>query len=252
MTNKLTALVVDDEKDARDFLKYLLKSLNEIEVIDEAEDLESAILKFLGHKPDVVFLDLVMPGKGGIEFIELLKKQKIETNIVIVSAYRNLAIEAIRNEVYDFLLKPFGSKDLKNIVSKILNRRAKNNSLKIDNFLSSFVQNTKLKLSSANSHVLIDPNEILYCAAEGSYTYVHLDNGKIEISNTYLGKIEEILRQYNFYRIGRSTLINLDKLWRANKSDSSCILLSNKKEVKLYGSKKQIKELCKMDLNNQG
>jgi DNA-binding LytR/AlgR family response regulator len=74
-----------------------------------------------------------------------------------------------------------------------------------------------------------------------------MENGKIELANTYLGKMEEILFDYNFFRIGRSHLINLDKLWRANKSDSSCILIANNKEITLHGSKKQIKELCKIE-----
>ena len=248
MTNiKLTALIVDDEQDARDLLKYMLRNYNEIEVIAEAETTESALFKFMESRPDIVFLDLVMPGKNGMEFIELIRKQKLDTNIIICSAYKDMAIEAIKNEVYDFLLKPIGPRKLRNIINKILLKTNTNPNVKFDNVLSSIKQETILKLSSTNSHILIDPDDILYCVAEGSYTHIHLDDGKIELANTYLGKIEEILSGYNFFRIGRSHMINLDKLWRANKSDNSCILIANKKEVKLYGSKTQIKELCKMD-----
>ena len=245
--NKLTALIVDDEKDARDVLRYMLKAYKEIDVIDEAENTESALYKFLDLRPDIVFLDLIMPGKNGMDFIELIKKQKIDTNIVIASAYRDMAIDAIKNEVYDFLLKPIGSRKLKSVITKIQKKKADSLNVGLDNILKNIKQDTKLKLSSTNSHILIAPDDILYCAAEGSYTNIHLDNGKIELANTYLGKMEEILNDHNFFRIGRSTLINLDKLWRANRSDNSCILLANKKEVKLYGSKKQIKELCKIE-----
>lgn len=246
-SKKHTALIVDDEKDARDIIKFMLREFEEIEVVDEAENSESALFKFMEAKPDIVFLDLVMPGKNGMELIELIQKQNIDTHIVIISAYKDMAIAAIKNEVYDFLLKPIGKNKFRALMNQIIERKQKNQTVELDNLLNNMKQDTLLKLSSTNSHVLIDPNEILYCAAEGSYTHIHLDDGKIELANTYLGKIEEILESYNFFRIGRSHLINLDKLWRANKSDNSCILRANEKEVKLYGSKKQIKELCRID-----
>lgn len=245
--NKLKALIVDDEKDARDVLKYMLLKEKSIDVIEEADSTESALLKFMESKPDVVFLDLVMPGKNGMQFIELLKKQKIDTHIVIVSAYKDMAIEAIKNEVYDFLLKPIVPRKLKSIVKKVMDINTQREQHDLGNLLDNMKQDTILKLSSTNSHILINPEQILYLEAEGSYTHIHLEDGKIEIANTYLGKLEGILSDYSFFRIGRSHLINLDKLWRANKSDSSCILLANKKEVKLHGSKKQIKELCKIE-----
>lgn len=245
--NKLIALVVDDEKEARDLLKYMLKDHKGIDIVDEAENTESALFKFMEIKPDVVFLDLVMPGKNGMEFISLIKKQKLDTNIVIVSAYRDMAIEAIKNEVYDFLLKPISSRKLNKIISNIRKRKLKSSSVEFDSLIDRIREDPKLKLSSTNTHTIVNPKDILYCEAEGSYTHIHLDNGTIELANTYLGRIEEILVDHNFFRIGRSHLINLDKLWRASRSDNSCILIGNKKEVKLYGSKKQIKELCKID-----
>jgi DNA-binding LytR/AlgR family response regulator len=245
---KLTALIVDDEKEDRDILTYMLKEHKEITIIDQAESTESALFKFLELKPDIVFLDLVMPGKNGMELISLLKKQKLETNIVIVSAYRDMAIEAIKNEVYDFLLKPIGPRKLHRVIANIERRRSKVDNIHLNNLLGSFKQETKLRLSSTNSHILVDPNDILYCEAEGTYTHIHLENGNIELANTYLGKIEDFLiKNNNFFRISRRHLINLDKLWRANKADNSCILIANNEELKLYGSKKQIRELCKID-----
>ncbi len=245
---KLTALIVDDEKEDRDILTYMLKEHKEVTIIDQAESTESALFKFLELKPDIVFLDLVMPGKNGMELISLLKKQKIETDIVIVSAYRDMAIDAIKNEVYDFLLKPIGPRKLHKVIANIEKRRDKANNTHLDNLLDNFKHETKLRLSSTNSHILVDPNDILYCEAEGTYTRIHLENGNVELANTYLGKIEDFLiKNNNFFRISRRHLINIDKLWRANKADNSCILIANNEELKLYGSKKQIRELCKID-----
>ncbi|KOH45712.1 LytR/AlgR family response regulator transcription factor [Sunxiuqinia dokdonensis] len=246
-TDKFKALIVDDEKEARDVLKYLLRKHSDVENISEADSTESALFKFLRDKPEIVFLDLVMPGKNGFEFISLIKKEKLDTNIVIVSSYRDMAIDAIKNEVYDFLLKPVSADKLETIMTTIRNRKSAIPNAELDALLTNLKHESKLKLSSANSHIVIDPKEIVYCEAEGSYTHFHLVNGNVELANTYLGKIEEILGNYDFFRIGRSHLINLDKLKSVSRYDNSCILAASKKEVKLYGSKKQIRELCKIE-----
>lgn len=251
MNNRLTAFIVDDEKDSRDLLKYLLLEYEEIKVVDEAADTSSALLKLMELKPDLVFLDLVMPGKNGIELIKMLKKQKLHTKIVIVSAYKYLSIDAIRNDLYDFILKPVTPAKLQKVISKIKIQIAANPHDEFDRILNSLKLEAKLRLSSMSCHLLIKPEDILYCEAEGSYTKLHMDNGTIELTTTYLGKVEEILSDYHFFRIGRSLMVNLDKLWRVDKSDFSCILFSNKKEVKLYGSKRQIRELCKIETSEQ-
>lgn len=250
-TSKLRALIVDDEKEARDVLKYMLKKHSEIKVIDEAESTESALFKFMKEKPEIVFLDLVMPGQNGTEFISLIRKEKLDTNIVIVSSYRDMAIDAIKHDVYDFLLKPVNAAKLATIIETIKNRKLAIPNAELDALLTNMKNDPKLKLSSINSHIVIDPKEILYCEAQGSYTHIHLDNGTIELANTYLGKMEEVLGNYDFFRIGRQFLINLDKLKSVIRFDNSCVLTGGKKEVKLYGSKKQIKELCKIETKEE-
>jgi DNA-binding LytR/AlgR family response regulator len=229
----------------------MLQRHPEIEVVGEAENSESALFKFMAKRPEIVFLDLVMPGKNGTEFISLIRKEKLDTNIVIVSSYHNMAIDAIKNEVYDFLLKPVNAAKLETIITTIKNRKLAIPNAELDALFTNVKNDQKLKLSSINSHIVIDPKEILYCEAEGSYTHIHLDNGSIELANTYLGKMEEILGNDDFFRIGRSHLINLDKLKSVNRFDNSCVLTAKKKEVKLYGSKKQIRELCKIETKEE-
>ncbi|MGQ7870853.1 LytR/AlgR family response regulator transcription factor [Sunxiuqinia sp. sy24] len=242
-------LIVDDEKADRDLLKYILKEHPDIELIEEADSAESALFQFMNIRPDIVFLDLVMPGKNGLEFISLIRKEKMDTNIVIVSSHQDMAIDAIKNEVYDFLLKPVDLRKLNTVVTAIEERRVSMQQKDLHELVNQTKQTTKLKLSSTSSYSIVDPKDILYCEAEGSYTHIHLDNGDIELANSYLKRMEEFLESYHFFRIGRSFLINLDKLRSVNRHDSSCVLIAQKKEIKLYGSKKQIRELCKIDNN---
>ena len=245
--NRLKVLIVDDEKNARDLLHGYLKKNTDIAEIQEASSAEDALFKLIDLSPDIVFLDLVMPGRSGLELIELLKKRKLEYNIVIMSEQKDSAVTAIKNNVYDFLLKPIKSQDIESFVEKY--RLKKNTGLdeKLMRVLKNLDDGRKIKISSINNHILIDPNDILYCEAQGSYTALFLENGAKEMSNSYLGLIEKRLSGQHFFRISRSFLINLDKLSQVNKGDNSCTLISGEKEIKIYGSRKQLKILCETD-----
>ena len=245
---KLKALIVEDEKPDRDLLSYLLKSNSGVKEVHEAENVEDGLFKFIDLNPDIVFLDIMMPGKSGFDFVELIKKRNLETNIVIISAYPDAAVRAIKNQVFDFLLKPVDEKELYRLINKYRARKNINISEKLDKVLENIENPLKLKISSKNSHILIEPGDIVYCTAEGSYTDIHLSNGNVELANVYLAKIEKLLTEYRFFRIGRSALINLDKLWKVSRNDNSCTLLVNNKEIKLKGSAKQIKILCEMNI----
>jgi len=246
--NNLKVLVVDDEQDARDILKYYLQEIPDIGSIEEASNAEEALFKYIDFGPDLVFLDIMMPGRNGDELIELLKRKEPNCHIIIVSAHKESAIMAIQNSVYDFVLKPIDFDILLEKVEKYQYMLQSSIEEKFRKVLNMVDQGTKLKISSTNSHILIDPNDILYCEADGSYTYLVMHNGTKELANTYLGKLEKILSEQRFYRISRSVLINLEKLSHVNKSDNTCTLIGNDFEITLSGSKKQIRILCELDL----
>jgi len=244
---KLNALIVDDELADRDLLYYMLKRNPGIDQINVASNVEDALYKLIDSSPDIVFLDIMMPDKSGLDLIELLQKRNIESTIVIASAYKDLAIEAIKNQIYDFILKPINENDLKHIIEKHRLKKNTNFNEKIDKVLENIENEVKIRISTQTSHILVAPDDILYCNADGSYTEIHLTNGNVEIANTYLAKVEKILEDFNFFRISRSTLINLDKLWKVNRNENSCILNAREGiEVKIKGSAKQMKLLCEL------
>ncbi len=102
----IRALIVDDEQDARDILKYYLSDIPELTEIEEASNVEEALYKYIDFGPDIVFLDIMMPGRNGADLIELLKRKEPNCHIIIVSGHRDAAIMAIQNNIYDFILKP--------------------------------------------------------------------------------------------------------------------------------------------------
>lgn len=249
MDKQLSVLIVDDEQDARDILRYFLQEIPSIERIEEASNSDEALFKYLEMNPDIVFLDIVMPGRDGAELIQLFKGKDPNCNIIIVSSYRDSAIMAIQNGIYDFILKPVDFSLLQEKVEKFQADMQVSIENKIQQALNNVEKVPKLRISSTNNHILIDPTEILYIEADGAYSTLVMQNGSKELANTYLGKLEKILSEQNFFRLSRSTLINLDKLSQVNKTDSTCTLLGTNIEICLCGSKKQIKILCEMDLN---
>lgn len=246
--NNIKTLIVDDEQDARDILRYYLSDIPAVVEIEEASNVEEALYKYIDFSPDIVFLDIMMPGRNGADLIELLKRKEPNCHIIIVSGQKDAAIMAIQNNIYDFILKPVKFETLVEKVDKYQHMIEASIEEKFKKVLNKVDQGTKLKISSTNSHILVDPSDILYCEADGSYTVLVMNNGMKELANTYLGKIEKVLSEQRFFRISRSVLINLEKLSHVNKTENSCMLIGNDFDVTLCGSKKQIKILCEMDL----
>lgn len=244
---KLKALIVDDQLEARELLRFHLTKNPGISAIEEAPTVEDALFKYFEFMPDIIFLDIIMPGRDGVDLIQLLKKNEIKSNIVIVSGMEDAAINAIKNNIYDFILKPITSDKINKVIEKYRSKKDLNIYRKFEKVLEDVEQNARIRISSTYNHTLISPSEILYCEADGSYTKIYLDDGTVEVANGYLGQFERTLGSMNFFRIKRSLLVNLKKLKKVNISDKSCTLTSNGKEIKLYGSKKLIKILCEMD-----
>lgn len=250
MTNiKLKVLIVDDERDARDILRYYLADIPAVGEIEEASNVEEAVFKYMETKPDIVFLDIMMPGRTGADMIEILRRREPNCQIIIVSSHRDAAVMAIQNQVYDFILKPIDFGILADKLDLFYRKKEASVEEKMRKVLFNTEQGAKLMISSMNSHIIVDPNEVIYCIADGSYTHLYLDGGARELSNSYLGKLELILPGKRFFRISRKILINLDKLTHVNKTEKSCILKGGDYEVKLIGTHKQIKILSEMELD---
>ena len=113
---RFKAIIVDDERLARKDLIFLLKDFPEIEVIDEAHNVESAVSLINEHQPDVIFLDIQMPGESGFDLLE-----QIETNanIIFVTAHDEYALKAFEVNALDYLLKPILPKRLKESIERL-------------------------------------------------------------------------------------------------------------------------------------
>ena len=246
---RLTILLAEPNPAHREQARLLLKKHRSVAGITEVSSAEEALFSLMDTNPDLVLSEIKFPGKSGIELAELLKKNNIQKKIIFVSDDRSDALPAIRNEVYDFLVKPLDKEQIHGVINRHIEliteeKKEDNNSATPENS-----DGIVFRFNSRFNIVLTDPNDIVYCKAEGSYTDIYLANGKIETSNNNLAKIEESLLNFSFFRISRGILINLNLLRKVNRSANQCVLLSRGKEYILPGSKVLIRALSKLEFD---
>lgn len=242
-SNVFKVLIVDDEPEARLLLKSLLKEIHYVEVIGEAHHAKEALYLILEHYPDLVLMDINMPGKSGMELIQLIRKRNVDVPVVFVSAYKEFAVQAIKKEVYDFLLKPVDRKELKVVIDKYRRRNERDLPRRLMEVLDNIREDSKIRINSRYSYILIDPSEIVFCQTDGGYTIIYLSNGKEEVASASLSQIESMVEKWNFFKLSRSILINQDYIRQVDKSSDKCLLKSNSHTWELTASHKGISEL---------
>lgn len=238
---KITAIIVDDEQGARDLLENLLSDFREIEIISKEQNVDNAVKTIIDNTPDIIFLDIEMPRKNGFDLVYEINKHNINTTIIFVTAYNKYAIEAIKCAAFDYLLKPVDPDEIQQTLNRYkLEKQNYNLSDKIEK-LRCFLQPEKLKFSTRAGFILINPEDIVYCEAEGNYTNMYLTNGRKEFLTKQLGQIESGLPDNPFFRISRSVIINMNFLSSVNRKSKTVILLNSIQEIELSISKKRLK-----------
>ena len=226
MEDLLKILVVDDEPEARELLKYMLQESDGISVIGTAGDVDEAIRIMKREKPHLVLLDIQMPGKDGFQFIEQIQGSGHEPGVIFVSAYEHYAIQAIRNSVFDYILKPVHQEELDSAILRFRTRGRNVQKQEFHQLIETLRSSgpARIKLNTRAGYMLIDPAEVVFCEADGNYTHIQLSNGTRETCTQNLGTIEELLDGSTFFRASRSYLLNLKYLSRVDRKNSHCLL----------------------------
>jgi len=245
----LKVLIVDDEPEARKLLNSLLKEIHHVEIVAEAAHAEEALYQLIKYYPDLIFMDINMPGKSGMDLIQLIRTRNVDVPVVFVSAYKEYAVQSIRNEVYDFLLKPLCRKELKQVVEKHRRQNEKDLPQRLAEILNNIKEDSKIRINSRYSYILVDPDEIVFCQTDDGYTSIYLSSGKQEVASATLSQLEEMLDKWNFYRLSRSELINLEYVRKVDRSGDSCLLRSNGQSWELKTSRRGITDLL-LDIYN--
>ncbi|MCE2712637.1 MAG: LytTR family DNA-binding domain-containing protein [Cryomorphaceae bacterium] len=202
------AIIIDDERLAREELKSLLKEFHEIEVIDEAKNGEEALNKIRLLTPDLLFLDINMPEINGLE---LLKRLEVIPKVIFITAYDQYALSAFEVKAADYILKPIEPLRLKEALDKVLQSDDDFVSPKLN---SSVRKNRKLTLSDkvfikdGEKCWFVELSKIRMLESDGNYVKVYFDNFRPLILRS-LNSLEEKLDPEYFFRANRKFIINL-------------------------------------------
>ncbi|MEP7317943.1 MAG: LytTR family DNA-binding domain-containing protein [Panacibacter sp.] len=234
----MKALIVDDEENLRLALLFLLQQhCANINVVAMASSAETARQLLAENEVDIIFLDIQMPGENGFNFLETIQVEKY--SIVFVTAYEQYAVKAFKASAVDYLLKPVDVDELKQTAARLeyLHQLKQRNSNQENNYTSvlkelmqSFKSNTgikKIAISHQYGFSLLQTNEIVYLEADNNYTVFHLSDKRKIVASKTLSDFEELLNENNFFRIHKSTIINLNYLKSYSKVDGDYAVLSD-------------------------
>lgn len=245
--DQIGALIIESDLAAQEHLKNLLGFYPMVSLIETASDTDVALLKVIDINPDIIFLEYPVKGKTGKKIIKFIQTKLPNTTIVFVSKSKKYALDAIRYEVYNYLLKPLVKTELGKILDKVQPDKQANILNLIDEIIEKKQDDPRLKFSTAKGFTLINPNEILFCKAEGPYTELHFVNKNKELANMFLSKIEKILNPYNFLRISRSMVVNKNYIRKVFPNTDTLILSVDGLEYEIKGSRLQMKALNRTD-----
>ena len=198
----MKAIIIDDERLARQELKNLLTAHKEIEVIAECNNAQSAKEKIAELNPDVIFLDIQMPGKTGLELIEEVSALP---DVVFVTAYDEYAIKAFEVNAYDYLLKPVSPERLAETIKKLT---LKETSERKEN-TTPLKENDQVFIKDGEKTWFVRLSNIRLFESEGNYVRVYFDNFRPLILRS-LNSLEERLDEKTFFRASRKHIVNLN------------------------------------------
>lgn len=230
---KLKALIVDDELHCRENLKMLVDEFcPEVEVLALAQNAAEARSLLTEHKPDVVFLDVMMPNEDGFGFLKSLDKR--EFAVVFTTAHNEFALKAIKASAVDYLEKPINIEELQTAVSKLKPTEQTDN-LGIQELLqkiSTANAQKKIAVPTSDGLTLINTEEIIHLDADESYTTIYLENGKRLVSSKTIKVYEDNLPKSDFYRVHKSHIINVTHhLKEFSRAEGNMAVMSNGKHI---------------------
>lgn len=208
-----TCIIIDDEKLARELLVEFLEGFPKIEIVAECEKGKDAVEAIDALKPDIIFLDVQMPGMNGFEVLEKIEHKPY---VIFTTAYDQYAIKAFEKNAVDYLLKPLDVERFGLAVNRSLTRKKLENN-NIEDLLEGIRVERK---ESFDSHIFVQKSEklfnlpveeIIYLEASGDYTIITTKTDQF-VSSSGIGKLEEIMNPDLFIRVHRSTIISLNFL----------------------------------------
>jgi len=228
-------IIIDDEAEVRELLEIMLGKHPQVRVVGSAGTVDDGIQLTLETNPELILLDIQMPGKDGFAFLNELERLQIHPAIIFITAFENYAVRAIKNSAIDYLLKPIKKEELNKAIERFIKSRDRK---KLDlSLLADLMKKEmpgRIKLNTRSGYFFVDPAEIIYIEADGNYSKITLGSGKSELSTLSLGNLEKLVEGGSFLRVSRSYLLNMKYITKVDRRLSMC-------ELEYNGSSFQVK-----------
>ena len=237
----IKAILLDDEKHSVATLAWKIeKFCPDVEVVKQFTDSLAALEYLQKNPPDLLFLDIEMPRLNGFELLEELK-DPIPFEVILITAYDEFGIRAVKANVLDYLLKPVQNQELKAAIEKYKNLR--NIKPEVVTKEEKSVP-AKIALATKESIEFVAPEEIILCSSDSNYTMIHLTNGRKKLISRTLKDVEQWLQPHGFFRAHNSHLVNLQHIREYVRADGGYLMLSNGKSLPVARNRKE--DLLKM------
>lgn len=243
---QLKTLIVDDEPVARKILREELESLDDVEIVGEADNGAEALDKIATCRPDLVLLDLQMPGMGGLDVVRKLKHGPSMPVIVIVTAYDKYALQAFDAGAIDYLLKPVGQDRLAEAVERakrVTGREAAEKVAQLQEIGDPGSARTRRIVGRVGEeYFLLSADEIYAFQAEGDLVWIITAKRKFLATQT-LKVLQERLKTTSFRRIHRNALVNVDHVRKMSALSSQRWLITLSNDQEFIASKRQARSV---------
>ncbi len=239
------AVLIDDEKNNLDNLAQLLKTwCPEVEICATARNADDGRDIILQHRPELVFLDIQMPGKNGFDLLRSLTHYDFE--IIFITAYDQYGIQAVKFAAVDYLLKPINVDELQSAVKRAIEKsQKKKQNLQLENLAQLLQQQQdkeehRIALTTLKETRFIYTRHIVRCESSNNYSTFYLVNNEKLLVSRPIHEYEEILKGYGFIRCHQSHLVNKKYIKSWVKEDGGYLLLENGEQIPISRNKKDM------------
>lgn len=240
----MKAILVDDEPDGIRTLHRLLElHCPDVQVVATCSNAAAAKQQILQTAPDMVFLDIQMPGKSGLDLLTEMVDKEFE--VIFVTAHNEYMLQALQYSAADYLLKPVDEDRLVEAVQRV---KARLEAGEKQDYRKELVHNLsktgnpsemRLCLPTLKGFTVLKLDEIIYCEAERSYTVFHLEGTRTVTVSRPLLEYDEVLKDTSFLRIHKSFLINLNHVKEYHRGEGGMVIMSNNAEIEVSRRKKE-------------
>ena len=242
-------IIIEDEYSPRQMLREKLEQhFPDMEIVTECENVEDALIEILRLRPDLLFLDIQMPGKNGLWLADELIRMKGDTftppDIIFTTGYTysEYLLKAFELAAVDYLVKPVVMENLEKAVARYRKRHETASGLQ--NLMDAISEEKLLRLKSYNGLFLLSPDDIVYVEADRDYACAFFSNGTKEDIFERLGEIEKKLPAGIFLRAGKSIIVNRKYIRKISESTLQLVTSSTSYKVEISRSAiKQLKEI---------